>query len=59
VGQDRRLTVGCTCPAALDHRRFWEAMDRSARPQLKEIERRIVAHMVERVRVDLSGSCST
>lgn len=44
---------------ALDHRRFWEAMDAISEEQLKEIERRIVAHMVEAFSVDLSGSCST
>jgi len=40
---------------ALDHRRFWEAMDAINEDQLKEIERRIVAHMVEAFSVDLSG----
>jgi transposase len=41
--------------AALDHRRFWEAMDAVSEEQLKEIERRLVAHMVEAFSVDLSG----
>jgi transposase len=40
---------------ALDHRRFWEAMDAVSEEQLKEIERRLVAHMVEAFSVDLSG----
>jgi len=40
---------------ALDHRRFWEAMDAIGEAQLKEIERRIVARMVEVFSVDLSG----
>jgi len=40
---------------ALDHRRFWEAMDAISEEQLAEIERRIVAHMVEAFSVDLSG----
>ena len=40
---------------ALDHRRFWEAMDAISTEQLTEIERRIVAHMVEAFSVDLSG----
>ncbi|MBI4872730.1 MAG: IS1634 family transposase [Candidatus Riflebacteria bacterium] len=40
---------------ALDHRRFWEAMDAISDEQLTEIERRLVAHMVEAFSVDLSG----
>lgn len=40
---------------ALDHRRFWEAMDAINQAQLAEIERRIVAHMVEAFSVDLAG----
>jgi transposase len=40
---------------ALDHRRFWEAMDAISAEQLKEIERRIVSAMVEAFGVDLSG----
>ena len=40
---------------ALDHRRFWEAMDAIKEEDLKEIERRIVAKMVETFSVDLSG----
>ncbi|MDA8381148.1 MAG: IS1634 family transposase [Actinomycetota bacterium] len=49
---DRWLKV----PAgALDHRRFWEAMDAIGEDDLKEIERRIVAAMVETFEVDLSG----
>ena len=42
-------------PGALDHRRFWEAMDAISEAQLQEIERRIVSGMVERFQVDLSG----
>ena len=42
-------------PGALDHRRFWDAMDAISSTQLKEIERRIVANMVEAFGVDLSG----
>jgi transposase len=41
--------------SALDHRRFWEAMDAISEEQLSEIERRIVARMVELFSVDLSG----
>ena len=41
--------------AALDHRRFWDAMDQISETQLAEIERRIVTHMVEAFEVDLSG----
>ncbi len=40
---------------ALDHRRFWEAMDLLGEDQLAEAERRIVAHMVEAFGVELSG----
>ncbi len=42
-------------PAEADHRRFWEAMDSISETQLKEIERRIVARMVETFDVDTSG----
>jgi transposase len=41
--------------AALDHRRFWDAMDQISEAQLAEIERRIVTGMVEAFSVDLSG----
>jgi len=41
--------------AALDHRRFWDAMDAISESQLAEIERRIVTQMVETFEVDLSG----
>jgi transposase len=41
--------------AALDHRRFWDAMDAISEEQLAEIERRIVTAMVEAFEVDLSG----
>jgi len=41
--------------SALDHRRFWDAMDAISDEQLQEIERRIVAHMVAAFDVDLSG----
>ena len=40
---------------ALDHRRFWDAMDAISEGELQEIERRIVAGMVETFQVDLSG----
>jgi len=42
-------------PAALDHRRFWDAMDAIGEEDLAEIERRIVAGMVETFSIDLSG----
>ncbi|MGH9058219.1 MAG: IS1634 family transposase, partial [Acidimicrobiales bacterium] len=46
----------CRLPAsALDHRRFWEAMDAISAEQLAEIERRVVAAMVTTFEVDLSG----
>jgi transposase len=41
--------------AALDHRRFWDAMDAITDEHLVEIERRIVARMVEEFAVDVSG----
>jgi len=41
--------------AGLDHRRFWEAMDAISEEDLIEIERRIVAGMVEAFGIDLSG----
>jgi transposase len=49
---DRWLTVSA---GALDHRRFWEAMDAIGVDDLQEIERRIVARMVETFSIDLSG----
>ena len=41
--------------AALDHRRFWDAMDGISEAQLGEIERRVVTAMVETFGLDLSG----
>jgi transposase len=41
--------------AALDHRRFWEAMDHLSETELTEIERRVVAAMIEAFGIDLSG----
>jgi len=41
--------------AALDHRRFWQAMDQVGQTELAEVERRIVARMVEAFELDLSG----
>jgi len=41
--------------AALDHRRFWDAMDAISEAQLGEIERRVVTAMVESFGLDLSG----
>lgn len=40
---------------ALDHRRFWDAMDAISDEHLREIERRITARIVEIFDVDLSG----
>lgn len=42
-------------PGALDHRRFWEAMDAIGEDDLQEIERRIVSAMVGTFSIDLSG----
>ncbi len=41
--------------AALDHRRFWDAMDAISDEHLREIERRITARVVETFGIDLSG----
>jgi transposase len=41
--------------AAFDHRRFWDAMDTISDEQLIEVERRIVARMVEEFELDVSG----
>src|SRR5487761_218822 len=40
---------------ALDHRRFWDAMDEISQEQLIEIERRILTKMVAAFDLDLSG----
>ena len=40
---------------ALDHRRFWDAMNAISPKQLIEIERRITERMVETFEVDISG----
>ena len=41
--------------AALDHRRFWDAMDALSAQQLVECERRLVAAMVSEFDLDLTG----
>ncbi|MDQ3642261.1 MAG: IS1634 family transposase [Actinomycetota bacterium] len=41
--------------AALDHRRFWDAMDAISAKHLREIERRLTARVVETFGIDLSG----
>jgi transposase len=41
--------------AALDHRRFWDAMDQIDTDQLREIERVISSRVVERYGIDCSG----
>src|SRR5665213_3183466 len=41
--------------AALDHRRFWDAMDHVTTEHLVEIERRITMRMVDEFDLDLSG----
>ena len=45
--------------SALDHRRFWDAMDQITEDQLAEIERRIVAAMVEEFRSTWPAWCWT
>jgi hypothetical protein len=41
--------------AALDHRRFWDAMDQVTVADLRAIERAVAARMVERFDLDLVG----
>ncbi|MGH3564238.1 MAG: IS1634 family transposase, partial [Mycobacterium sp.] len=41
--------------AAVDHRRFWDAMDRLGEVQLREIETRLSRRMVTEFGLDLSG----
>jgi transposase len=47
--------IGHLAPGALDHRRFWDAMDVVTPLQLIEIERRITEVMVQAFDLDLSG----
>jgi transposase len=42
-------------PAALDHRRFWEAMDRLSEQQLQVVEAELGRRMVSEYGLDLSG----
>lgn len=49
---DRWVRVSAS---ALDHRRVWDAMDAISSEQLTEIERRIVAHVVEEFAVEVAG----
>ena len=42
-------------PAALDHRRFWEAMDAVSEDDLRAAERAVAARMVEVFDLDLAG----
>lgn len=41
--------------SALDHRRFWDAMDAISVEQLAEIDRRVMARIIETFGIDLSG----
>jgi transposase len=41
--------------SALDHRRFWDAMEAISVEQLVEIERRVVAHVVAEFSIALTG----
>jgi len=47
--------VGRLSAAALDHRRFWDAMDAISAEQLTEIERRLTSVMVDSFDLDCSG----
>ena len=42
-------------PAALDHRKFWDAMDQLTPADLQEIHARVVATMLENYDIDVSG----
>jgi transposase len=42
-------------PGAVDHRRFWDAMNSISAAQLVEIERRVIAGMVATFDIDISG----
>jgi len=42
-------------PGAVDHRRFWDAMNSISAAQLAEIERRVVVAMVATFDLDISG----
>jgi transposase len=48
----RWVRLGC---GALDHRRFWDAMDRLGESELREIETRLSRRMVSEFGLDLSG----
>jgi transposase len=41
--------------SALDHRRFWDAMELISSEQLQEVERRIVAHVISEFSVEVRG----
>jgi transposase len=41
--------------SALDHRRFWDAMDSISTEQLQEIERRVVAHIISEFSIEVAG----
>ncbi len=42
-------------PAALDHRKFWDAMDQLSPAMLQEIHARVVATMLDSYGIDVSG----
>ena len=53
-----RTVLDRLCPVkakALDHRRFWDAMDQITPAHMKDIEERITGAIIERFGVDLSG----
>ena len=41
--------------SALDHRRFWDAMELISTEQVQQIERRIVAHVISEFAVEVTG----
>ncbi len=55
VGHHGRAALVEAADAALDHRRFWDAMDGSAPTDLRAIETQIGRRMVAEFGLDLSG----
>jgi len=44
-----------TSGASVDHRRFWDAMDKVSEKQIIEIERRVFSHMIEKFSLDVQA----
>ena len=53
-----RTVLDRLCPVktkALDHRRFWDAMDQITLNHMKDIEERVTGTIIGRFNIDLSG----